>query len=254
MSSDVTESDSRLILAVDVNTVSAAASLMQSVAGHMPAVKIGLELINAQLAGIVAKIAVELGFKVFWDVKLHDIPTTVEKAARAAIENNPGIFMLNVHASADIEGIKAAVRGVGDRAMVLGVSVLTSFDDHACQRNYHENRGAQVMNFARHIVEGGAPGIVCSAKELAALRGTQTTRQLTTVVPGTRTYTDKKHDQVNGTTAREAILSGADWLVIGREVSEAHIGAMRNDIVSMLNRDVADAFKELGLRESEVVA
>ncbi len=243
MSKLVAREKSRLIVALDVETVQEAIVLMDSVKDHVFMVKIGYELIVAQLAGLVATEASKRGLGVFLDPKVHDIPPTVERAVRAALANIDAVQMINVHASAGIPALAGAVKAAGSRVLVLGVTVLTSFDEETTLDIYGEFRDAKVLDFAKKVAKAGAKGVVCSAKELKTICGNEETRHLVPVVPGTRTFGGSVTGQANVITAHDAILHGAQWLVIGRELSELSPEA-RGERAMALNQVVAEALLE----------
>lgn len=109
---DAMPGDSRIILALDVDEVEKAVTLMDAVRGNIGMVKIGIELINAQRAGTVAEHAAERNLGVFWDAKLDDIPTSVGKAT-AVVAARKGVRMINAHGSAGIEAVRAMVANRG---------------------------------------------------------------------------------------------------------------------------------------------
>lgn len=214
---------SRIILALDVDEVGKAVTLMDAVQGHIGMVKIGIELINAQLAGTVAEHAAERNLGVFWDAKLDDIPTSVGKAT-AVVAGRKGVRMINVHGSAGIEAVRAVVANRAavanrDELLTLVVTVLTSRDPESIELDFGASRNAKVLHFARTALLARASGIICAPKDLPFLNKYPETKTLIKVVPGTRSPDAEQHDQKNVDTQEAAILNGADWLVIGREIT-----------------------------------
>jgi orotidine-5'-phosphate decarboxylase len=122
--------------------------------------------------------------------------------------------------------------------MVLGVTVLTSHDEDSTLRAFGERRADKVEKFALDTAKSGAHGIVCSSKELAFLKNNPWTAKLRKVVPGTRSKGVGHHDQQNVTSPADAIEDGADWLVIGREITEAEDPSA---VAARINCDVAAA-------------
>ncbi len=218
--------DSRIILALDVNTVRAATDMMDAVKGKIAMVKIGLELITAQIAGEVAEDAIRRGFGVFWDGKPDDVPRTISKAVREAAAR--GAKMINVHANATVEGMLAAVANKGN-ARILAVSALTSIETEEVELEFGHSRKAQVLYYARMAAYAGCDGLICSPKELEFLAKFSGRKEnpelplgrLIKVVPGTRSPGADAQDQKNVLTQEVAIANGADWLVIGSEINGA---------------------------------
>lgn len=251
--SDKPRNSSRIILALDVNTVSRAIGLMDAVQDKVRMVKVGLELISAQIAGEVTEAAIKRGFEVFWDGKPDDVPRTTGKAVKEAAMR--GAKMINVHANATVEGMMAAVANKGD-ALILAVSALTSIGTEEVELEFGHSRKAQVLYYARTASYAGCDGIICSPKELEFLARfygrkenpeTQL-RRLVKVIPGTRSPGADAQDQKNVLTQEVAIQNGADWLVIGSEINGAKDPAATADA---LNLRIAEA---LSAKEKGAVA
>ncbi len=243
------QNGSRIILALDVDTVEKAVELMDAVQGQVGMVKIGIELINAQIAGEVAEEAASRNLGVFWDAKLDDIPTSVGKAT-TVVAGRKGIRMINVHGSAGIEAVRAVVANQGGM-LTLVVTVLTSRDTESTELDFGASRNAKVLHFARMALLADADGIICSPKELSFLNKYPETRELIKVVPGTRSPGADAHDQKNVETQEATILNGADWLVIGREITEAKAPSTSSMAATGLNIRIAQALAE---REKGAVA
>ena len=160
------------------------------------------------------------GRRVFLDLKLHDIPNTVRGAARSAA--SMGVSLLTVHGYGGAAMVEAAVEGAGERAGILVVTVLTSFDDRelgiALGREAPE-LGAEVLRLAGVAQAARAHGIVCSGHEVSAVR--TTFPGLSPLVPGIRLHGGASHDQSRVTTAARAAADGASYLVLGRAVTAA---------------------------------
>ena len=251
-----TQTTSRIILALDVDSVEKAVQLMDATKDHIGMVKIGLELINAQLAGEVAKAAHARSVGIFWDGKWDDIPTTAGNAMKVTAQM-PGICMVNVHVNADIEGMMAVVANKGN-ALVLAVTELTSLDTESVELKAGASRNASVLYDARMAAYAGCDGVICSPKELSLL-GRYANRKinpelpltkLIKVVPGTRSLGGDAQDQKNVDSQESAILNGADWLVIGREVTK-NPNMSPAEAARALNVRMAIAFAE---REKGAVA
>ena len=204
--------------ALDFPTWSAAEPFARAVAPAVGVLKVGLELFAAEGPAAV-RAAAALGRPVFLDLKLHDIPNTVEGAARAAART--GASLLTVHAAGGSEMIAAAVCGAGPDVKVLAVTVLTSLDAAALRAIGLEGPPQEaVVRLAQLAVVAGAGGLVCSPHEVAAVREAVGEEPLL-VVPGVRPAGAAKGDQARVATPAEAVRAGADVIVIGRPLREA---------------------------------
>jgi len=205
----------RLAIALDLDDRDEALALAAKVSPYFDVAKVGLELFSAQGPRIVADL-VDSGFSVFVDLKLHDIPTTVERAASAL--GALGAAFATVHAAGGVEMVAAAVAGFGDGAadaglappVVLGVTVLTSDVDAP---------PSLLLDRVRVILAAGAGGLVCAAEDLATIRAVAP--DLVAVVPGIRPSGAAVNDQARVATPSQAVASGANVLVIGRPVTRA---------------------------------
>jgi len=207
-----------LIIALDVDNRDAALHLVEQCGELVSFYKVGLELFAAEGPALVREL-VAAGKRVFLDLKMYDIGETVRRAsARAAAL---GASLLTVHCVPQV--IRAAVEGaVGSEMKVLAVTVLTSFD----QRDL-EDLGIAGRTPAEHVlwlaergVAAGAHGFVCSPLEVSALRRLAGPGSVL-VTPGVRSAGAAAHDQKRVATPAEALAAGADYLVIGREVTRA---------------------------------
>ncbi len=205
----------KLAIALDVDDIVVARRLAKEVAPWFGVVKVGLELFSATGAETVNQL-VNMGYKVFLDLKLHDIPTTVEKAAR--VIGSLGASYLTIHAvggaamlRAGVEGLAAGAERAGlDEPVSLAVTILTSDD------------GAPPHILGKRVqaaLEGGCGGLVCAAADLRAAR--ELAPRLVRVVPGIRLAGTATHDQARSATPEAALAAGADLLVIGRAVTSA---------------------------------
>jgi orotidine-5'-phosphate decarboxylase len=211
---DLTVRDN-LALALDLDDLVAATRLAEQLQPYFAVAKVGLELFST--AGPRAVAAMQgLGYEVFLDLKLHDIPTTVEKAAR--VIGATGVRYLTIHAMggpvvlrAGVEGFLEGARAAGlEDPVPLAVTVLTSDGDAP----------AHILPKRVELaVESGARGLVCAGPDLGFIRNL--VPRFTLVVPGTRPEGAATHDQARTCTPSEALGSGADILVIGRAVTQA---------------------------------
>ena len=170
---------------------------------------------------------VDRGFSVFLDLKFHDIPNTVASACAAA--TRLGVFMLDVHASGGRAMMAAARSAVDDTAnatgrrapLLIGVTVLTSLADADLREVGHTGSAAdEVLQLAKLAHDCRLDGVVCSAHEAAALRRT-CGAAFTLVTPGIRLADAAKDDQARVVTPEAAVRAGADYLVIGRPITQA---------------------------------
>jgi len=207
----------RLCAALDFPAWSAAEPFARAVAPEVGMLKVGLELFAAEGPAAV-RAAAALGRPVFLDLKLHDIPNTVEGAARSAAAC--GAALLTVHASGGADMIRAAVRGAGTGVRVLAVTVLTSLDAAALDAiGLAGPPQDAVVRLARLAVAAGAAGLVCSPLEVAAVRAAVGAAPLL-VVPGVRPAGAARGDQARVASPADAVRAGADVLVVGRPLRE----------------------------------
>jgi orotidine-5'-phosphate decarboxylase len=215
-----------IIVALDLPDSTKALDLASRLAPLVGAFKIGSELFTSAGPEIVKRIR-DLGGEVFLDLKFHDIPNTVAKAVTAATWLD--VQMLTLHAGGGLEMMRAAetaadqtARQCGRKApLVLGVTVLTSFDSNALsQVGAGSNVALQVERLAGLAVQAGLRGLVCSPLEIAALRQILP-ENIQLVTPGIRTGKEAVDDQKRTLTPKEALAAGANWLVIGRPIYAA---------------------------------
>ena len=205
----------RLIVALDTPTVEAAEALVARLGASVVFYKIGMELIYGGGGLALAERLIGAGKQVFVDLKLHDIPHTVEKATAQIARL--GATFLTVHAYP--QSMRAALEGAGGRLKLLGVSVLTSADDSdLAEAGYALSARALVSRRAAQAEALGMAGLVASAAEVAGLRAEG--RRLTLVCPGIRPAGGAAGDQKRVATPGQAIADGADYLVVGRPISE----------------------------------
>ena len=213
-----TDRSERICAALDLPSWQEAEPYARRVAPAVGLLKVGLELFVAEGPPVV-RAAAALGRPIFLDLKLHDIPNTVEGAARSAAAS--GASLLTVHASGGAEMVRAAVRGAAGRVRILAVTVLTSLDEGALRAvGLAGPSEAAVVRLARLAVEAGAGGIVCSPHEVRAVRAAVGTAPLL-VVPGVRPAGAARGDQARVATPEEAVAAGADVIVLGRPLRDA---------------------------------
>ena len=218
----------RLLVALDVETLEDASALLDRLAGVVTGCKIGSQLFTA--AGPAAvELARKRDFRVFLDLKFHDIPNTVAGAVREA--TRMGVFMLNVHASGGIAMMRAAAESARTaaaefkvpRPLVLGVTVLTSLDRRALalEVGVPSTVEQHVVDLAQHARAAGLDGVVASPHEIRALRRAKGPRWVI-VTPGVRPAAPTAgDDQARTATPAAAVAAGADYLVVGRPITQA---------------------------------
>ncbi|MEP6822319.1 MAG: orotidine-5'-phosphate decarboxylase [Chthoniobacterales bacterium] len=206
----------RLIIALDFPDAEKAIACAESLAGDISYFKIGLQLYTAAGPEIIRAVKAT-GAKVFLDLKLYDIPTTVAKAVAAA--GALDVAMLTLHLSGGRRMIAAAVAECPPSLLLLGVTVLTSSDAETLREVGIETGGAeQALRLGCLGAEAGIGGLIASPHEVVSLRR-QLGEDMTIITPGVRPMWAAADDQKRFTTPRRAIDNGADYLVIGRPVT-----------------------------------
>ena len=185
--------------------------------------KIGMELFYAEGPDIVREIK-KRGHKIFLDLKLHDIPNTVEKAMASLSKLD--IDMCNVHAAGTIDMMKAAIKGLtkedGTRPLLISVTQLTSTSQERMEKEILIEKPIDevVMQYAKNSKEAGLDGVVCSPLEAGKVKEV-CGKEFLTITPGVRFATDDIGDQVRVTTPAKAKQIGSDYIVVGRPITKA---------------------------------
>jgi len=237
----------RLIVALDVDDLERVKESVKLLASEVGMFKVGKQLFTH--AGPQAvKLIQEMEGDVFLDLKFHDIPTTVAKAAIEA--TRLGVKMFNVHASGSLEMMRLTVREVTRvcrqenlrKPLMLAVTVLTSLNKSDLEKVGVDGEVAdQVIRLALLTKEAGMDGVVASPQEVAAIRGA-CGRRFIIVSPGVRPEKGKRNDQRRVMTPEEAIRAGVDYVVVGRPIMEAKnpLAAVR-EIISEMERGTLPA-------------
>ena len=218
---DITSPWQRIFVALDTTDVGRAVELAEALKGSVGGVKIGKEFFTALGPDGVHRVT-KCGMPLFLDLKFHDIPNTVAGAIRASLMLEP--FMVNVHASGGQRMMAAAAEAAneaqdGKRPIVLGVTVLTSMArEDLAGVGLDVEPLDQVQRLAKLAQSSGLDGVVCSAKEVTALRQT-VGNDFKLVVPGIRPQWASTDDQRRVVTPKDAVDLGADYLVIGRPIT-----------------------------------
>ena len=251
----------RIITALDFADVAKARDLIERLEPELTRLKIGNQLFTLAGPAFVEQCQ-QAGFEVFLDLKYHDIPNTVASAVEAAA--GLGVWMVNVHASGGPAMLSAArdavkqydrtaERGGGTR--LIAVTVLTSFDKAELDAIGLDLEPAdQVARLARLTRQAGLDGVICSAHEVALIRGIAKNNFLT-VTPGVRpdpsgptpvsmisSHGGRPDDQRRTLTPYDAVLAGSDYLVIGRPITQAQSPL---DVLHALNAEVQIAASQV---------
>ncbi len=214
-------SESRVIVALDYADAESANNLVRRLDPTLCKLKVGKELFTASGPQFVSAF-VDKGFQVFLDLKFHDIPNTVAKACEAAARL--GVWMVNVHASGGPRMLQAAREAIdksNTKPLLIGVTVLTSMDQAELTAiGITATPAGQVQRLASLAHASGLDGVVCSAQEARQLRDSFG-KEFCLVTPGIRPKDSEKADQRRVLTPLDAIKAGANYLVIGRPITQA---------------------------------
>jgi len=242
----------KLIVALDVSSTDAALRLTGQLRGRARVFKVGLQLFSAEGPALLNELAAR-DTRVFLDLKLHDIPNTVRAAAREAARR--GVFMLTVHASGGRRMMHAALEGVregsglGKRPLVLGVTVLTSLtDDDLAEVGWSGTADAAATTLAVLAQQSGLDGVIASPLETARIRQA-CGADFVIVTPSIRPMHAARDDQSRAATPEAAIAAGADFLVVGRPITEApDPAAAAEAIVAEIDQALASRPQEAAVR------
>ncbi|WP_291352901.1 orotidine-5'-phosphate decarboxylase [Desulfosporosinus sp.] len=223
---DVTFNNQRVMVALDVQGREEALGLAMALQGSGCWLKVGLEL-YAYTGPVMIQELKALGFPIFLDLKLHDIPTTVERAIRGFVQC--GADMINVHCSGGYDMMARAAQAVQEEGSrlknipkVIGVTVLTSMSETQFRQEMGVERdlGEHVVELARLAEKAGLDGVVASAKEAREIRK-NTKSDFLIVTPGIRPAWSEAQDQARVLTPAEALAAGSSYLVIGRPITRS---------------------------------
>jgi len=216
----------RLIIALDVDTEAKAVALVEKLKTLVSVFKIGFELFSSCGPSIVQAVT-KRGCKVFLDLKFHDIPNTVSKAALSVMKL--GVFMFNVHALGGYDMMKKTADSVKaeaerlkiERPKVIAVTILTSMDENALKNaGISDSMNEEVLRLASTAKDAGLDGVVASPQETALVRE-KLGGDFLIVTPGVRPSWAAAGDQKRIATPKDAIRDGASFIVVGRPVTEA---------------------------------
>ena len=204
-----------IIVAVDETQLENFQSVVDSLDNDLCMIKIGSVSFNA-LGHQAISYAANKGFKIFLDLKLHDIPNTVKKSIKGLV--SLPIDMMTIHTSGGLEMMKAAKKAVdGTDIKIFGVTALTSLSDEDTALIFKRTAAEQVNTMLDLAEQAGIDGVVCSPLELSLVNKRES---LLSITPGIR-LKDSNDDQNRVMTPKDALKQGANFLVIGRPITEA---------------------------------
>ncbi len=214
-------SNPRIIVALDYPDAESARRVVARLRPDLCRLKVGKELFVAAGPEFVRELVAQ-GYAVFLDLKFHDIPNTVAQACKAAARL--GVWMMNVHAAGGprmLSAAREALEGLDRRPLLIAVTVLTSMGPEELGAiGIETDPERQVLRLARLTHEAGLDGVVCSAREAPALRQALGPN-FCLVTPGIRPAGSEVGDQTRVLTPIQALRAGADYLVIGRPITQA---------------------------------
>jgi orotidine-5'-phosphate decarboxylase len=216
----LTGKSERLIVALDLPDPDRARALARDLSPLGVSFKVGLQLFMAGGPELVAELAAQ--YRLFLDLKFHDIPNTAAAAVREAA--SLGVWMINLHASggkAMLLAAREAAAAMQNRPLLIAVTVLTSVSDHDLRESGSAGSTLEnVVLLARLAEQCGFDGVVCSPLEIAAVKAA-VSEIFITVTPGVRPLGAQKNDQQRVATPAAVIAAGGDYLVVGRPITAA---------------------------------
>lgn len=252
MTLTMSEARKRIIVPIDTSSILRAANLIDRLAPLVGGFKIGYEAGFGFGWDVAAEMVNETGKKLMFDAKLHDIPNTLGKGVKGIVKNfDP--WIITMHAASTVEGVRAAVDEAGS-TRICCVTVLTSIDPESTDYStlFPQPVQPQVRNMAYIAKFGGASALVCSPQELSAVVA-ERPADFILITPGVRPEWAPANDQVRTMTPMEAVAAGADYLVVGRPItdppedapningsSEAAVTAIADEIIAGMAQRIAD--------------
>lgn len=229
--------DTKLIVALDFDSEKAALDLVDKLNYKHCALKVGSELFTHYGSHFVKEL-IRRQFRVFLDLKFHDIPNTVAQACKAAADL--GVWMLNVHSLGGFEMMKAAQEAVAtygkNRPILIAVTILTSLKEQALARvGINHSLEDEVKCLAKLAQEARLDGVVCSAHEVQLIKN-ECGSKFVTVTPGIRLLGNSCDDQSRIMTPAQAIAEGSHYLVIGRPITQA---INPSEVITKILNDIA---------------
>jgi len=211
-----------VIVACDFSSAADLYAFLDKFTGKKPFVKIGMELFYAEGPAIVRELK-KRGHKIFLDLKLHDIPNTVKKSM--AVLSRLDVDICNLHAAGGTDMMRGAIEGLtradGTRPLLIAVTQLTSTDQETLERDLLIERPMDevVMHYAKTAKNAGLDGVVCSPLEAGKVHEV-CGKDFLTITPGVRFAEGEKGDQKRVMTPAQARLSGSDFIVVGRPITQ----------------------------------
>jgi orotidine-5'-phosphate decarboxylase len=216
----LTVNSERLIVALDLPDPDRARTLAGELSPLGVSFKVGLQLFMAGGPALVTELAAQ--YRLFLDLKFHDIPNTAAAAVREAA--SLGVWMINLHASggkAMLLAAREAVAGLRNRPLLIAVTVLTSISDQDLRETGSASSTLENVNLMASLAaQCGFDGVVCSPLEVAAVKAA-VSETFITVTPGVRPFGAQKNDQQRVATPSAVIGAGGDYLVVGRPITTA---------------------------------
>lgn len=233
----------RIMVALDVDELHEAEAIARDLKGTGVTFKIGNQLGTYEGWKAAVEFARKCGVGIFADTKFKDIPTTVRKSSRAITRHQPDFF--NIMADTQPKALEAAVNGIKEAIeeyrlpivpSLLGVTVLTTINEEECVSIYGESVETKVLQFAIEAADSGLQGVVCSPHEAKMLRAHPKTKNLLLITPGVRPEWASTNDQERITTPAQALEMGADYLVIGRPITQPppEVGSPRDAVLKII--------------------
>jgi orotidine-5'-phosphate decarboxylase len=211
-----------ICLALDTPDVDRAVHLARLLKNHVGYLKVGMEFFYAHGGQAYEAVAAQ-GLPIFLDLKLHDIPNTVEQGLRSLMQLAPAPAIINVHGQGGLAMMQAARKAVPSSTKLIAVTILTSLSQDDCINTGHDpdlGTADLAMMLAQLAHGASLDGVVCSPHDLALIRSVLP-REFLTVVPGIRPAGSDAQDQIRIATPKAALSAGADILVIGRAITGA---------------------------------
>ncbi len=211
-----------VIIACDFDSKQKLYDFLEKLEGQKPYLKIGMELFYKEGSSLVKELKAK-GYKIFLDLKLHDIPNTVASALK--VLGDLEVDMINIHAAGTSNMMKLAretVDKMAKKPLLIAVTQLTSTSEEVMQKELLINSKLDevVLSYAKNAKECGLDGVVCSALEAKKIH-TELGNEFLTVTPGIRFADVSKDDQVRVMTPEQAGKEGADYIVVGRAITKA---------------------------------
>ena len=234
---------SRVIIALDFQEANIALDFVRHLDPSLCALKVGNELFTSAGPAFIEQLIAQ-GFRVFLDLKFHDIPNTVQRACQAAA--SLGVWMINVHAAGGQKMLEAAANAIAQVSvppLLIGVTVLTSLQEKdLLAMGINLSLTSLVLKRANMVKEAGLDGVVCSAQETVAIKK-NLGKQFLTVTPGIRFQEDNKYDdQMRIMTPKKAFEAGSDYLVIGRPITQAKDPLAKLQQIRLIQLAVSESF------------